>query len=249
MFRRITRITRLRKGVFAATIASVHVVAASAHAPAVPDVSSSSALVAATQLATTQLAPSLKVGDVVFIRVTARPFREVAAATGSWTNHVGVVIEADRGDPVIAEATFPLSRTTKLSRFVERSDHGRVAVMRLSEPLTVEQEQRVREAALRRTGVFYDTGFDLHSQRQFCSRYVREVLGEATGVSVGEVETFATLLTRQPHADLSFWKVWYFGRIPWQRETVTPASLLQSAALQPVFDGVATSAAVDGAAR
>ena len=37
------------------------------------------------------LAPALNVGDVVFIRVAARPFREVAAATDSWTNHVGIV--------------------------------------------------------------------------------------------------------------------------------------------------------------
>lgn len=243
------RFIRFKKGVFAATIAGVYVMSASTPAVAAPDLSNTPGPIASAQLATAQLAPSLKVGDVVFIRVTARPFREVATATDSWTNHVGVVIEADRDDPVIAEATFPLSRTTKLSRFVGRSDHGRVAVMRLAEPLTVEQEQRVREAALRRTGVLYDTGFNLHSQRQFCSRYVREVLGEATGVSVGEVETFATLLTRQPNADLSFWKVWYFGRIPWQRETVTPASLLQSAALQPVFDGVATREVVDVAAR
>jgi len=41
-------------------------------------------------------------------------------------------------------------------------------------------------------------------------------------------------------ADLGFWKVWYFGRIPWQRETVTPASVLSSAQLRPIFDGVVT---------
>lgn len=244
----LNRIDRLKTGVFAATVASVYIVSASAHAAAESNTNNAAAT-AATQVSTSQLAHSLKVGDVVFIRVTAKPFREVAIATGSWTNHVGVVTDIDGNEPVIGEATFPFSRTTTLSRFVERSDHGRVAVLRLKEPLTIEQSQRVREAALRRTGVFYDTGFNLYSPRQFCSRYVREVLGEATGVNVGEVETFATLLTRQPNADLSFWKVWYFGRIPWQRETVTPASLLQSAALQPVFDGVATSAVVDVAAR
>lgn len=244
----IRRHSRLNKNVFAATVASVYFVSASA----LPVADPASHPVPATPTASTaeaQLAHSLKVGDVVFIRVTAKPFREVAAATGSWTNHVGVVVDVDGDEPVIGEATFPLSRTTRLSRFVDRSDHGRVAVLRLKEPLTTEQEQRVREAALRRTGVFYDTGFDLHSKRQFCSRYVREVLSEATGVNVGEVETFATLLTRQPHADLSFWKVWYFGSIPWQRETVTPASLLQSSALQPVFDGVATTRSVDVATR
>jgi Permuted papain-like amidase enzyme, YaeF/YiiX, C92 family len=185
------------------------------------------------------LAPTLKVGDVVFIRVAARPFREVAAATDSWTNHVGVVINISGLEPLIAESTFPLSRTTPLSKFVARSEGGRVAIARLKAAPTAEQQQQIVAAAERRTGIFYDTGFDLHSRRQFCSRYVREVIEEATGIQVGEVETFAALLTRRPRTDLGFWRVWYFGQIPWQRETVTPASLLRSPGLVAVFDGIA----------
>ena len=92
-------------------------------------------------------------------------------------------------------------------------------------------------AARRRAAIFYDTGFNLFSRRQFCSRFVREVLHEATGTLVGEVESFSTLLARNPQADVGFWRLWFFGRIPWQRRTVTPASLLESPHLQPVFDG------------
>lgn len=185
-------------------------------------------------------AARLAVGDVVFIRVTARPFREVADATGSWTNHVGVIVDTGGAEPLVAESTFPLSRRTPLSDFVARSEGGRVAVHRLASPLSAEQAQRVREAADRRMGVFYDTGFDLQSQRQFCSRFVREVLAEATGVTLGEVETFAHLLARRPDTNLGFWRAWYFGRIPWQRRTVTPASLLLSRELVPVPDGEPT---------
>jgi len=192
---------------------------------------------AATSVRT--LAPSLNVGDVLFIRVAARPFREVAAATDSWTNHVGIVIDTAGDEPLIAESTFPRSRTTKLSKFAARSEGGRLAIARLKAPLTPEQQQQLVAAAERRTGIFYDTGFDLHSRRQFCSRYVREVIEEATGIRVGEVETFAALLTRRPQTGLGFWRVWYFGQIPWQRETVTPASLLRSPELVPVFDGIA----------
>ena len=147
------------------------------------------------------LAPTLFVGDVVFIRVAARPFREVAAATDSWTNHVGIVIDTAGDEPLVAESTFPLSRTTKLSKFAARSEGGRLAIARLRAPLTPEQQQQLVAAAERRTGIFYDTGFDLHSRRQFCSRYVREVIEEATGIRVGEVETFATLLTRRPQTE------------------------------------------------
>ena len=187
------------------------------------------------------LAPTLKVGDVIFIRAKAKPFREVAAATDSWTNHVGVVVDIDGAEVMIGESTFPFSRTTTLSRFIARSENKRVAVSRLSFPLTPEQAQKVAKAAQLRSGIFYDTGFDLHSQRQFCSRYVREVLQEATGVTVGEIETFGSLLQRHPQADLGFWKIWYFGQIPWQRQTVTPASLLRSPQLTPIFDVLAVN--------
>ena len=197
---------------------------------------------AAAPLTPATLAPQLLVGDLVFIRVGARPFREVAAATGSWTNHVGVVVDAGE-DPVIAESTFPFSRKTTLTRFAARSEGGRMAVLRLNAALTGLQQAALRDAAEARLGIFYDTGFDLHSRRQFCSRFAREVLAHGTGIVVGEEEHFGELLERHPQANVGFWKLWYFGSIPWQRTTVTPASLLASPALHPVFDGAVLSAA------
>jgi hypothetical protein len=188
--------------------------------------------------------PALAVGDVIFIRVSAKPFREVATATNSWTNHVGIVLAVDGKEPLIGESTFPFSRTTTLSKFIRRSANNRYAIARVKTELSHEQQQRVLTSAMRRAGVFYDTGFDLHSNRQFCSRYVREVLAEATGVQVGEVQTFSDLLNQQPGVNLSFWKVWYFGYIPWERETVTPASLLRSPELQLVFDSTASVPAI-----
>jgi hypothetical protein len=197
--------------------------------------------VAAAGLAAPATTPALAVGDLVFIRVTARPFLAVAEATGSWTNHVGVVVDAGDGrpgrEPLIAESTFPLARITPWSQFVARSEAGRVEVYRLATPLTPQQARRVRAAADARLGSFYDTGFNLHSRRQFCSRYVREVLAEATGTQLGEVETFAHLLARRPHTRLGFWRAWYLGAIPWQRETVTPASVLASPVLRRVEGG------------
>ncbi len=184
------------------------------------------------------LAPTLAVGDLVFIRVAAKPFLEVADATLSWTNHVGVVVDVSGAEPLVAEATVPRSRTTGLKRFVARSQGGRFSVSRLNTELTEQQKLSVTRAADQRSGVLYDTGFDLTSKRQFCSRYVREVLFEATGKTVGEVETFKELLSRNPATKLGFWRAWYFGNIPWERTTVTPASVLNSPELHSVFDGV-----------
>ncbi|MPQ66606.1 MULTISPECIES: YebB family permuted papain-like enzyme [unclassified Pseudomonas] len=178
----------------------------------------------------------LQIGDLVFIRVTARPFLEVANATNSWTNHVGVVVGNRGDDPLIAESTFPFARTTPMTRFLERSEHRRCAVARLTAPLNERQRNVLVSAAESRMGTFYDTGFNIGSRRQFCSRFVREVIQEATAIQLGDVETFATLLRDNPDPKLAFWRFWYFGRIPWQRHTVTPASVLRSPHLRVIFD-------------
>lgn len=183
-----------------------------------------------------ELTKQLQVGDVVFIRIPRAPFTKVADSTMSWTNHVGIVSDVSGREPLIAESRVPLSGETTLSKFVQRSDNGRIAVTRLV-TLDAQQQQKLKKAVRARNGILYDTGFDLHSSRQFCSRYVREVLDEATGVKLGEVESFSTLLKRNPEADQAFWKSWYFGSIPWQRKTVTPASLLNDKQLHVVFDG------------
>jgi hypothetical protein len=224
-----------RRGALAALLATAACAAAQAQAP-LPAADRADA----ASIAATTLGRSLAVGDIVFIRIGAYPFRKVAEATGSWTNHVGVVLDVSGPEPLVGESRFPFSGTTPLSRFVARSAGGRVAVMRLPEPLTPAQRAGVAAAAARRAGVLYDTGFDLHSRRQFCSRYVREVLHEGAGADVGRVEDFRSLLVQAPDADLGFWRAWYFGNIPWQRETVTPASVLRTPGLATVFDGVSS---------
>lgn len=183
------------------------------------------------------LGRQLQIGDVVFIRIPLLPFRKVADTTASWTNHVGVVVDVSGREPMVAESRVPFSGATTWARFVARSDAGRVAVARLKTGLDGAQRQHLSQAATKRYGILYDTGFNLHSRRQFCSRFVREVVDEAAGVRLGEVENFATLLQRNPRADQRFWRLWYFGSIPWQRETVTPASLLRDSGLNVYFDG------------
>lgn len=185
------------------------------------------------------LGKQLEIGDIVFIRIPLLPFRKVADTTASWTNHVGIVIDVSGSEPMIAESRVPFSGKTSWTRFTGRSHAGRVAVARVKAPLGVDQRNHLLLAASKRYGILYDAGFNLHSRRQFCSRFVREVLEEATGVKFGEIENFSTLLERNPYADQKFWRVWYFGMIPWQRETVTPASLLRDAKLNVYFDGYA----------
>ncbi len=181
-----------------------------------------------------KLMPEIKVGDIICIHVPSWLFVQVSQVTECWVNHVGVVVDVQQGEPIVAESCVPLSRFTRWSDFVGRSGQGRVAVLRLSDGL---DSQRVYQAAEQRKGVIYDAGFDLHSTRQFCSRFVREVVAQAADIQLGTVLTFEQLLQHNPQVNMNFWKCWYLGNIPWQRETISPASLYHDVRVQRVFDG------------
>jgi hypothetical protein len=184
----------------------------------------------------TPLSQQMRIGDIIFNHIDMLLFRKVAKDTGCWANHVGIVIDMVGEQPVIAESCFPFSTTTTLERFIKRSRHNRIAVYRLGGGLAEVHYDSLRQAAQKRMGIFYDTGFNLHSRKQFCSRFVHEVLNEAANIKIGKVQTLKELLQHNPDADLLFWKIWYFGRIPWQRQTITPASIMNNPDLELIFD-------------
>ena len=92
----------------------------------------------------------------------------------------------------------------------------------------------LRQACDRELGKYYHQGFRYDSPRQFCSKFVYDAFRTALGVEVGEIETFADILARNPTGSKAFWRLWFFGFIPWRRTTITPASLLRSEALETV---------------
>ncbi len=187
------------------------------------------------------LAQQLKVGDIIFIDVPALPFQKISIATACWSNHVGIVTGFRNGEPIISESRFPLSGATTLSSFISRSKGNRIMAKRLNMPLSSDHKKSINAAAKQRTGILYDTGFNMHSKRQFCSRFVQEVLHDATGTTLGTVESLETLFKNNPSTSLIFWRLWYFKGIPWQRLTITPASLLNCKSTSVVFNGTATT--------
>jgi hypothetical protein len=184
-----------------------------------------------------ELERKLRAGDVIFTRIAGAPFRQIADATHTWTNHVGIVVGYDCYGAVVAESRIPLSRQTRFVAFMRRSAQGRVAVLRLRRSLSEAEIWRLQRAARCRLGRLYDTGFNLQSRRQFCSRFVHEVLQDSTGVAVGDIAKFRDLFERNRGVDLRLWNAWFFGRIPWERTTITPADIYASPLLEVVFDG------------
>jgi hypothetical protein len=175
------------------------------------------------------------VGDIVFTRIGGPVFSRVALTTGSWTSHVGIIVDYRNGDWLVAESGIPFVRKTPLRKFLDRSENQEFSIRRLRTEPTAAQKRAMLAFADTQMGKVYSLGFNLESKDTFCSKFVHDVVYASTHQSIGEVETFEHLLHRNPDAPLSFWRAWFLGFIPWQRTTITPASELMSPLLKPVF--------------
>jgi hypothetical protein len=168
------------------------------------------------------------VGDIVFTRIGGPIFSRVALTTQSWTSHVGVIVDYQQGDWIVAESGIPFVRKTPLRKFLDRSEGQQFSIRRLRSGPTEDQKRAMLAFANSQMGKLYSLGFDLGSDKTFCSKFVHDAIYVSTRQSVGEVETFDHLLHRNPAAPLWFWRAWFLGNIPWQRTTITPASELES---------------------
>lgn len=175
-------------------------------------------------------------GDIVFTCIGSTLFKQVSAASSCWSNHVGVIIGHNGEDYIVAESRIPLSTTTTLQRFIDRSSQRRYAVRRVSGGLSDEQQAALTAQVPGRLHRLYHTGFDYNSSRQFCSKFVFDIYKEGPGISVGRVKTFKALLENNPGAKLGFWTLWFLGNIPWERETVTPESLWSHPGLDLIYN-------------
>lgn len=175
-------------------------------------------------------------GDLVFLDIPNVLFRKVAAGTNTWTSHVGIVFKDDNGDWIVAESTVPLSRNTPLCDFLRRSSKFNFEIRRLARPLTPDEIEGLRATAWDLLNRFYDFGFNFDSDRLFCSKFVYLTF-ESIGIQVGRPQTFRELLEDNPEVSLAFWRFWFFGSIPWERRTVTPASQLNDPKFLTILRG------------
>ncbi len=177
----------------------------------------------------------LEVGDIVFTCIGTFLFRQISSASLCWSNHVGIIIDHNGEDYLVAESRIPLSTTTSLTRFINRSSDKCYAIRRLTTQLSDEQKNTLIAQVPKKLNKLYHTGFKYDSPRQFCSKFIFDIYKSALSIRIGEIETFQKLLSKNPNAKLQFWKLWFIGLIPWERTTVTSASLWQHPALSLVY--------------
>lgn len=181
-----------------------------------------------------QVTAQLKEGDILFISINSFLYKQVAQGTGSWCSHVGFAIQ-EKGKWYVLESAVPTVRKTPLHKFLKRTCNNEFALRRLPSELTTTQVLKLKSAADKRMGRWYHLGFNFDSTRQFCSKFVHQVFKDALDISVGKVETLQELIETNPQANLTFWRAWYLGFIPWQRRTITPSSLLVDPQLDTII--------------
>lgn len=177
---------------------------------------------------------TLQEGDILFISINSFLYKQVARGTGSWCSHVGFVVR-EQGEWFVMESAVPVVKRSPLRSFLSKTCEDQVAIRRLKSGVSSDQIGRLKTEAEKRLGAFYHLGFKYDSKRQFCSKFVHECFRDALGIKLGKVETLEVLLEQNPQASVGFWRAWYFGMIPWQRRTLTPASQLADDALETVF--------------
>ncbi len=179
----------------------------------------------------------IRPGDILFISINAFLYKQVAKGTGSWCSHVGFAIE-ENGHWFVLESKVPRVKKTPLRDFISRTCDQQIAIRRLKQPLSAGHIEQLKQAANQRMGKWYHLGFNYDSPRQYCSKFVYQVYRDVFGIELGELQTLEQLLDQNPQADVNFWRLWYFGFIPWKRRTVTPASQLVDAQLETVFSSI-----------
>lgn len=175
-------------------------------------------------------------GDIIFLAIDNYIFKNIARLSASWVSHVGIASKNTAGEWTVLESTIPRAKRTTLCNYLSRTKDARIAVRRLYRPLAAAELNTLQMAAEKRLGIAYDAGFDFNSDRQYCSKFVYESYLEATGLEIGRKETFDDLRKAHPEIDLTFAEVWFFGNIPWDRVTVTPASQYEDQDLFTVLE-------------
>jgi uncharacterized membrane protein (UPF0127 family) len=174
------------------------------------------------------LQPDVREGDLVFIATPNLLYRRVASSSGTWTSHIGFVYKREGEQCHVAESTVPVARVTTFEKFVGRSDFAQFAVLRLKNPPDSDAMHELRSHADTLLGTPYNLWFNYDSNWQFCSKFVHDCYREKLGVELGDLVTFGELIDMQPEMPLIFWKLWYLGKLPLKKRTVTPAAQLES---------------------
>lgn len=174
-------------------------------------------------------------GDLIFIAARFALFEKVARASNSWASHVGIVFQDAGGQWTVYESKISPGRVTPLCTFLGRAGKGQTAIARLKKKPGRERMGAVKAWASNPANHLpYDLGFEFNEPgSSFCSKFVHHAY-QAAGVSLGKTQTLQELLdafegsSEERDSLVRFFKLYMLRlNFPWQRVTLTPASVMR----------------------
>ena len=180
--------------------------------------------------ATVPLEFQMQAGDFVFQSLPHDPLVDaIEGSSGSPFSHCGIVKK--HGEQwVVIEAIGPVKETT-LSWWIAQGRGKGFVAFRLRDPLA-KKIPAIIAAAEKYEGRPYDIHYDMDDEKIYCSELLYKSVRDATGKKLGTVRKLGDLKW-QPYEKVI--RHIENGRLPLDREMITPRDFSEAPELQKVF--------------
>lgn len=168
-------------------------------------------------------------GDLIFQSLPRGALVEaIEGCTGSPYSHCGIVMQRE-GRWVVLEAIGTVHETPLFS-WIRRGRQSFFDVYRLKP----EHQPRIAEMLAKARGYLgrpYDIHYELDDEKIYCSELIWKAWRDAGGSDLGTLEKLGAM-NWQPHREVI---VSIEGRVPLEREMITPRAVAEAAQVEKVF--------------
>jgi cell wall-associated NlpC family hydrolase len=189
----------------------------------------------AAEAATTQIAPQLRDGDLIFHTSLSAQSRAIQLATHSAWSHCGIVYK-EEGKWQVFEAVQPVKRTP-LADWVARGQGGHFVTKRLRDAeavLTPAALARLKAAGKPMLGHNYDLYFGWSDDRIYCSELIWKAYERGLGRRLGRLQHLRDFDLSHPAVQAKL-RERYGDNLPLNETVISPVSIFNSPELVTVL--------------
>lgn len=190
----------------------------------------------AAEAATTQVAPQLRDGDLIFHTSLSAQSQAIQLATHSPWSHCGIVYK-EAGKWQVFEAVQPVKHTP-LADWVARGQAGHFVTKRLRDAeavLTPAALARLKAAGQPMLGHSYDLYFGWSDDRIYCSELIWKVYERGLGRRLGQLQHLRDFDLSNPAVQAKL-KERYGDQLPLDEIVISPVSIFNSPELVTVLN-------------
>ena len=188
----------------------------------------------AAEVATAQIAPQLRDGDLIFHTSQSAQSRAIQLATHSAWSHCGIVYRQG-GQWQVFEAVQPV-KLTPLADWVARGQGGHFVTKRLRDAdavLTPAALARLQAAGQPLLGHHYDLYFGWSDDRIYCSELIWKVYERGLGRRLGTLQHLRDFDLSHPAVQAKL-RERYGAKLPLDETVISPVSIFNSPELVTV---------------